>query len=145
MGVLAGAAVFFLLTGIVVRRVREPAIQRLAGVVWFLSVACLAGAVWLAWYKANGSTGPVTVLVGAAVTVYSAALWLVRRGALQNVALYAGLVVTVLGTVDYVVDLVNGHGGDRVRLPPLSASSRCGRSGWHGPGSGGDGTSNPCG
>jgi len=111
VGVFAGAAAFFLLAGIVVRRVREPAIQRLAGVVWFLSVACLAGAVWLAWYTAYGSTGPVTVLVGGSVTVYSAALWLVRRGALQNVALFAGLVVTVLGIVDYVVDLVNGHGG----------------------------------
>ena len=44
VGVLAAAAVFFLLIGIVVRRVREPAIQRLAGVVWFLSVACTAGA-----------------------------------------------------------------------------------------------------
>jgi hypothetical protein len=111
VGVLAGAAAFFLLIGIVVRRVREPAMQRLAGVVWFLSVACVAGAVWLAWWKAYGSTGPVTVLVGGAVTVYSAALWLVRRGALQNVALFAGLIVTGLGIVDYVVDIVNGHGG----------------------------------
>jgi hypothetical protein len=111
VGVLTGAAMFFLLTGIVVRRVREPAIQRLAGVVWFLSVVCLAAAVWLAWYTAYGSTGPVTVLVGGAVTVYSAALWLIRRGALQNAALFAGLIVTILGTVDYVVDLVNGHGG----------------------------------
>jgi hypothetical protein len=111
VGVLAGAAVFFLLIGIVVRRVREPAIQRLAGVVWFLSVACVAGAVWLAWYNAYGSTGPVTVLVGLAVTLYSAALWLIRRGALQNVAVFAGLVVTILGIVDIGVDIVNGHGG----------------------------------
>ena len=111
VGVLAGTAVFFLLVGIVVRRVREPAMQRLAGVVWFLSVAFVAGLVLLAWHKAYGSTGPVTVLVGAAVTVYSAALWLVRRGALQNVALFAGLIVTVLGIVDYAVDLATGHGG----------------------------------
>ena len=111
VGVVAGAAAFFLLIGIVVRRVRDPAIQRLAGVVWFLSVACVAGAVWLAWYKAYGSTGPVTVLVGAAVTVYSAALWRVRRGALQNVALFAGLIVTILGIVDIAVDIANGHGG----------------------------------
>ena len=31
------------------------------------------------------------------------------------------------------------------RLPRLWPSSRCGHSGWHGRGSGGDGTSNPCG
>ena len=111
VGVLAGAAVFFLLIGIVARRVRDPAMQRLAGVAWFVSVACAAGAVWLAWWKAYGSTGPVTVLVGGAVTVYSAVLWRVHRGALQNVALFAGLIVTILGIVDYAVDLANGHGG----------------------------------
>ena len=144
MGVFAGAAAFFLVIGIVVRRVGEPAIQRLAGVVWFLSVACVAGGVWLAWYKTYGSTGPVTVLVGVAVTVYSAALWLIRRGALQDVALFVGLIVTILGIVDYVVDIVNGHGGTG-RLPRLPPSSRCGHSGWHRLGSGGDGTSNRCG
>jgi hypothetical protein len=44
VGVLAGAAAFFLLVGILLRRVREPAIQRLVGVVWFLSAACVGGA-----------------------------------------------------------------------------------------------------
>ena len=36
VGVSAGVAVFFLLAGIIGRQVREPAIQRLAGVLWFL-------------------------------------------------------------------------------------------------------------
>ena len=31
--------------------------------------------------------------------MYAAALWLVRRGALQNLALFAGLVVTICGTI----------------------------------------------
>ena len=39
VGVCAGVAMFFLLAGNIGRRVGEPAIQRLAGVVWFLSVA----------------------------------------------------------------------------------------------------------
>ena len=34
VGVFAGAAVFFLLAGVIVRGVGEPAVQRLAGVVW---------------------------------------------------------------------------------------------------------------
>ena len=55
-GVLAAAAVFFFLAGIIVRQVREPAIQRLAGVAWFLSVAGAAGAVWLALYHVHGTT-----------------------------------------------------------------------------------------
>ena len=61
-------------------------------------------------YNVNWNTGAVTVLaVGAAVTVYAAALWLVRRRALQNLALFAGLVITILG--------IGGHhcpGRDRV-------------------------------
>src|ERR1700749_764549 len=59
-GVLAAAAVFFFLAGIIVRQVREPAIQRLAGVAWFLSVAGVAGAVWLAMYHGPGAQDAVT-------------------------------------------------------------------------------------
>jgi len=99
-GVLAGAAVFLLLAGILARQVREPAIQRLAGVVWFLSAACVGGATGLAANDVPAASGAVTVLAtGAAVTVYAAALWLVRRRALQNAALFAGLVITVCGII----------------------------------------------
>jgi hypothetical protein len=100
VGVLAGAAAFFLLAGILLRRVREPAIQRLVGVVWFLSAACVGGATGFAAGDVYGNTGAVTVLaVGATVTAYSAALWLVRRRALQNAALFAGLVITACGII----------------------------------------------
>jgi hypothetical protein len=102
-GVLAAAAVFFFLVGIIVRQVREPAIQRLAGVAWFLSVAGVAGAVWLAMYHVHGKTDAVTaVAAGAGVTLYAAALWLVRRSALQSLALFAGLVITILGIADII-------------------------------------------
>jgi hypothetical protein len=100
VGVLAGAAVFFLLAGVIVRGVREPAIQRLVDVVWFLSVACVAGATGFAAHDVYGNSGPVTALaVGVAVTAYAAVLWLVRRHALQNFAVFAGLVVTVCGLI----------------------------------------------
>ncbi|HEX9354667.1 MAG TPA: hypothetical protein VF933_12740 [Streptosporangiaceae bacterium] len=100
VGVYAGAATFFLLVGIIVRQVREPAIQRLVGVVWFLSVAGVAGAVGFAMHEVYGNTGAVTALaVGVAAALYAAALWLVRRRALQNVALFAGLVITICGTI----------------------------------------------
>jgi hypothetical protein len=100
VGVLAGAAVLFLVTGIFLRRAGEPAIQRLAGVVWFLSVACVGGAVGIATYDVYGNTGAVTVLaVGAGAAVYAAALWLVRRRASQNAALFAGLVTALCGTI----------------------------------------------
>ena len=149
-GVFAAAAVFFLLAGILVRRVREPAIQRLAGVAWFLSVAGVAGAVWLAMYHVYGKTDAVTaVAVGAGVTLYAAALWLIRRSALQSLALFAGLVIAILGIADIVT--VPAGTGPAPRLPPTSrlrcwpSLCRCGCSGWHGRGSGGGGTSGPCG
>lgn len=100
VGVFAGAAVFFLLVGIAVRRVQEPAIQRFLGIAWFLSVAGVAGAVAFATLNERGNPSTYTaVAVGVAVTVYSAALWLIRRSALQNVALFAGLVVTIVGAI----------------------------------------------
>jgi hypothetical protein len=92
--------VLFLVTGIFLGRVSEPAIQRLAGVVWFLSVACTGGAVGIATYDVYGNTGAVTVLAaGAGAAVYAAALWLVRRRASQNAALFAGLVTALCGII----------------------------------------------
>lgn len=105
VGVLAGVAVFFLLIGILMRRVHEPAIQRLVDVVWFLSVAGVAGAVGFGTHGVHGSTAAVTALaVGTGITLYSAALWLVRRHALQNFALFTGLVVTICGIIVTVDD-----------------------------------------
>jgi hypothetical protein len=119
VGVFAAAAVFFLLAGIIVRRVREPAIQRLAGVAWFLSVVGVAGAVWLALYHAPGQPDAVTaVAVGAAVTLYAAALWLIRRSALQNLALFAGLVITILGTAG-IITAPGGTGPAPAPAPDL--------------------------
>jgi hypothetical protein len=118
-GVLAAAAVFFFLAGIIVRRVREPAIQRLAGVAWFLSVAGVAGAVWLALYHVYGKTDAVTaVAVGAGVTLYAAALWLLRRSALQSLALFAGLVITILGVAD-IITVPAGTGSVPAPAPNL--------------------------
>ena len=100
VGVFAGVAVLFLLVGVIVRRVREPAIQRLVDVVWFLSVAGVAGAVGFAAHDVYGNSGPVTALaVGVAVTVYAAVLWLARQHALQNLAVFAGLIVTICGAI----------------------------------------------
>jgi hypothetical protein len=100
VGIIAGAAVFFLLAGIIVRRVREPAIQRLADVVWFLSVIGAGWAIGIAAHDVYANTAQVTALaVGTGVTVYSAALWLVRQHPLENFALFTGLIITICGTI----------------------------------------------
>ena len=100
VGIFAGVAVFFLVVGLAVRRVHEPAIGRLADVVWFLSVAGVAGAVGFAAQEVYGNPVAVTALaVGVGITVYSAALWLLRRHALQNLALFTALIVTICGAI----------------------------------------------
>ena len=104
VGILAGAAVLFFLAGVFVRRVHEPAIQRLADVVWFLSVAGVAGAVGFAAGGVYGNSAAVTALaVGIGITVYAGALWLVRGHALENFALFTGLIVTICGII-FTVD-----------------------------------------
>ena len=117
VGVFAAVAAFFLLVGIIVRQVREPAIQRLAGVASFVSVVGVAGAVWFAPYHVPGNiTAGMVLAVGVAVALYSAALWLVRRRALQNFALFAGLVVTILG----IIVTVAGGTGSAPSAPSLA-------------------------
>jgi hypothetical protein len=106
-GILTGAAVFFLLTGVSVRGVREPAIQRLTGVTWLLSVMCAAGAAGYVTYDlifsftaADQNAGAVTALgVGLAVSAYAAVLWLIRRQPLQIAALFGGLVTLICGVI----------------------------------------------
>lgn len=101
----AGTAAFFLLVGVFLRGVHEAAAQRLVGVVWFLSVAGVAGAVGFATHDVYGNSGEVTTIaIGLGMSAYAAALWLVRRRALQNVALFAGLVVTICGAMVSLAD-----------------------------------------
>ncbi len=107
VGILAGAAAFFLLAGFSVRRVREPAMQRLTGVTWLLSVLCAAGAAGYVTYDlifsftaADQNAGAVTALgVGLAASVYAAVLWRIRRQALQVAALFGGLVTLICGVI----------------------------------------------
>jgi hypothetical protein len=100
VAIFAAAAAFFLMAGSAVRNVREPAIQRMAGVAWFLSVAGVAGAAGSATLDVHGNPGTYTILiVGTSAAVYAAALWFARPRALQNAALFSGLVVTICGVI----------------------------------------------
>ncbi|HEX6934812.1 MAG TPA: hypothetical protein VF162_21905 [Streptosporangiaceae bacterium] len=98
-GIFAGTAVFFLAAGLVVLRIADPAIQRMIGVVWFVSAACAGAAAGLAAGGALGSSGAVaTLIAGLAVAAYSAVLWLVRRRELQLVAMFAGVTLALCAT-----------------------------------------------
>ena len=109
--VYASAAAVFLLVGIRVRRSGKTAAhQHMVDILWFLSVAAFAGAIayathWVINSSGHVPRGAVTVLaVGVAVPLYAALLWRVRRRALQNIALFAGLVVTICGIIVNVPD-----------------------------------------
>lgn len=100
VGLAAAAAALFLVAGIVLRDVADGAIQRLVSVLWFVSVGGVAAAVALAAHDVYGNSSRTTLLVtGVATTGYSAALWLLRRRALQNAALFGSLIVAVCGVI----------------------------------------------
>lgn len=100
VAILAGTAAFFLGVGVVLRRVRDGAVQRLVGVVWFLSVVGLAAAVGVAAHEVYGASGEVTTLaMGLATTAYASVLWLIRTRELQVLALFAGSLLTLVGAV----------------------------------------------
>ena len=96
VGVFGGTALFFLVIGFVVFWVDEAAIQRMIAVLWLVSAACAGAAAGIAAHDVYGATGAETALAtGLSITVFSAALWLVRRRELQMIALFTGLTITV--------------------------------------------------
>ena len=100
VGLLAGAAALFSVAGVVLRNVADDAVRRLVSVLWFVSVGGLATAVALATHDVFGKSSTTTLLVtGLATTAYSTALWIVRRRALQNAALFGSLIVAVCGVI----------------------------------------------
>lgn len=100
VGVFAAAALFFLAIGVLLLRAAEPAVQRLIGVVWLLSSAGVAAAVGLAAYTILDWSGPLTTLsIGLGTAVYSTVLWLVHRGALQHLAVFVALIVSISGVI----------------------------------------------
>ncbi len=77
--------------------------------------------------------------MGPALTVYAAGLWLVRRSALQSFALFADLVITVVGVA--AISPAGDWGGPLAGavpdfLPPLAIAVPRWMSGSHVPGSG---------
>jgi len=100
VAVFGSIALFFLAIGLIVLWVADPAIQRMLGVVWFLSASCAGAAAGIAAHDVYGTSAPVTALfAGLTIMASSAFLWLIRRRELQLVALFAGLTITVSATI----------------------------------------------
>ncbi|HEX9032653.1 MAG TPA: hypothetical protein VF834_12465 [Streptosporangiaceae bacterium] len=100
VAIFAGGAAFFLVAGLGLTQVAEPAVQRVLGVVWFLSIASAATATGVATHDMfGGSWAQTAMTVGLAVTACSAVLWLARRREPELVALFIGLTVAVCGAI----------------------------------------------
>jgi hypothetical protein len=112
VGVLAGGAALFLVAGTLVRHVAEPAIQRLVSVLWFVSAGGVAAAVGVAAGQVFDLSAEVVVLdIGLATLGYAGLLWWLRRQVLQQVALFAGCILTGIGVVGTIA------GGEPPTLP----------------------------
>lgn len=97
IAVFASAAVVLWAGGRWLLPTQDSAAGRLAGTLWLLSVAATGAAAWSASGNAllfGDRKEPVLVL-GLVMTAHAALLWWRRRAALQQIALYAGVMTTV--------------------------------------------------
>ena len=95
-GMLAVVAICLLTAGFMVRWLTASATEPLTESLWCASVACVAVAAAIAASGIYRQGATVTVLVvGVAVAVHSAALWLLCRREALLAAAFAGLVTTL--------------------------------------------------
>lgn len=98
LGVLGVVAAAFFAGGFVLRARPEPAIDRLASVLWALSAGFVGGfAAILATDGFDASDRGGFIAAGAAGSIYAAGLYAASRRTLQQLALAAGLVVLAAG------------------------------------------------
>lgn len=91
-----GATLLLLAAGFFARRRDHPALRSLDGFLWFLSAA---GAAFTAGLVAHDvldlETRSITFFAGGAAAAWGAPLWRLRRSAIQETAVFAGLGVFV--------------------------------------------------
>lgn len=92
--ILGAATLLFLGIGWLIRSSAEPAFQRLTGVTWAVSVAAFAGsaAVVNQFYDTSGETAFLTITTTS--TGYAAVLWWVHQHAIQQAALFTGVLLS---------------------------------------------------
>jgi hypothetical protein len=91
------AAVLLLAAGWVVGRQHSALTGRLRAVLWLASTAAAAFALWVVGRYALGwrVEEDIALLVGVGTAAFAGVLWLLHRTFVQQVALFAALVVTV--------------------------------------------------
>lgn len=112
LGLLGGLAVLFLAGGAWIRPGAEPALRRLTALLWFLSLAAVAGFALVLFLPTLGMSGRDAGLWTSVVAFVDAAvLWSLRREALQllGVSLSAvALAVAGMAAVDVLTPTWGG-------------------------------------
>lgn len=86
--------------GLALRADPQPSFARLASVLWALAVATFAWFVGLVAHDGLGWSERGTLLAwGAAALAFAVALWAVRPRALQQMAMFAAAIATVIAAV----------------------------------------------
>jgi hypothetical protein len=98
--VLGLVTVLLSIAGSVVRNSREPAIHRLASLLWLAAVAGAGATSNVVVVDGLGIDTGFAFPTGLAMSALGLALWLLRRSALQLIGLFAGLVVLCTGISD---------------------------------------------
>jgi hypothetical protein len=100
LAIAAAAAVLLLVGGVVLLRQTEPAFRRLQSVLWLLAVGAAAWALAVLGVEVLELEGEqLVLLLGAGTAVLAALLWIVRSNPLQHAALFATLLVALIGAV----------------------------------------------
>jgi hypothetical protein len=96
-----GTAALLVLGGLVLLRQTEPAFRRLQSVLWVLAVGAAAWAMGVLHVEVLELEAPeqVVLLIGAGSAALALVLWVVRRDPLQHAALFATLVVALIGAI----------------------------------------------
>lgn len=98
---IAAGAVVALAAGALVRRSGDPAMVRLTSVLWAVATGLFGWLAWLVAYDLLDHRGSVPALAcGIAITVLGGALYVALREALQQIALFAGILTTVGVSLD---------------------------------------------
>lgn len=96
VGALAAGAAICFVSGWLLRRSEEPAIDRLVDVLWGVAVALAGWCGWLVAYDLFDMRGrPPAAIGGVAATALGLVLYALRRRMIQQLALLVGLLVTV--------------------------------------------------
>ncbi len=100
LAVLLAATAVLVASGYVLRDNDEPALERLGGFLWFAAAGTLAGAAFVFADDIFGldDEPTVTIFVGVVTAAFATPLWLLRRKALQQIALFGGIASAVVAT-----------------------------------------------